>query len=740
MGVYWGQKRSYQLSPQEQVKPGDGINTYGNAFDIKKSECVSSLNTSNRLYPSLTVRPGMSKEFNTGTTALTTVNSVGSRLGTTFHVQDGTSWKYWTPASRAWSEKVTTPDVSNLTVFNNKLYGVSSSTLYEWNGTNAWASKSSSLSGIKLTVFNNKLYSIGAKRSLYEWNGTNAWVEKVAQTIYTEKMFLTVLGSTLYGCDDFDGTLYYWNGTTAWVQVAPNYGFPTPIELVTYSGKIYMLDSVGRLYEWNGVDAWVMKVSSAGTFLANLIVFNGNLYGTYQGNLYQWDGASSYILKTSGNLGETIACLAIYNGKLCAGTGTTGYLFEWNDVDAWVSKTDRIGTETKLSSLAALGAKLYCTSYADGHLHEWGVGFTTVVASGLANSKGKIIEYNTQAKRYSILVNGTDKQSWDGTDVVDLTAAPATKLYISADNRLYALIGSILKYSALGTTNDWTTLDDAGEEVLTEMIGVGTALVAYNDMKIAFSEQTMHVVYGKNIFEYTIASPFADGCVGDKAVIVSSGVLYFVDFNKIKMFTGGIPVDISQKVKAYLELINYTYRSLICAGKWGKYVYFSIPYGTSSTTNTLTLEYDTELKTWYPINRGFTDFVTLDEDLYGIDNSGVAWKLNQGLDDSGTAIVWKHETGVQDGMPLRQRKTISDIWALVDLPVASTMLVYYSLTTDLDDWTLLYTFVGNANEQNTRIQIPTTALQNIPWYRLKFSGTGYAAIHFWEPHVRIKKR
>jgi hypothetical protein len=81
-----------------------------------------------------------------------------------------------------------------------------------------------------------------------------------------------------------------------------------------------------------------------------------------------------------------------------------------------------------------------------------------------------------------------------------------------------------------------------------------------------------------------------------------------MDYRKYMAFTGSMPYEISQKVRGYLELINYTYKANICAGQWGKYIYLSIPYGLAQTTNNLTLEYDTENDTWYPWDIGFVNF------------------------------------------------------------------------------------------------------------------------------------
>jgi hypothetical protein len=371
----------------------------------------------------------------------------------------------------------------------------------------------------------------------------------------------------------------------------------------------------------------------------------------------------------------------------------------------------------------------------------WNGSSFTNVATGLANVTGKILEFNTETDRYTLLFNGTDKKSWNGTGAAaDLTDAPATKLITVDDYRLYALAGSNIKCSASSSVSDWTTVDDADTLPITGMEGAGTAIAAFNDMVIGWSDKTMHILYGNDVEDWQLMDPIRCGCVSDRSVIEKNGVLYFLDYNEYKMFTGGIPVNMSQRVKTYLEAINYTYKEKIVAGNWGKYIYLSIPYGANATTNTITLEYDTELKRWYPWNKGYLNFFNIGNDLYGITSAGVAEKLQQGTSDGGTAISWSHVTGVWNGAPIRPKKVLSNLWMIVDLPVNSTLNIAYSTSVDNNDFVSLYNFTASANEQNVRVQVPTTALQAIDYFRLKFSGTGPCTIHFAEEDLRIKGR
>lgn len=371
----------------------------------------------------------------------------------------------------------------------------------------------------------------------------------------------------------------------------------------------------------------------------------------------------------------------------------------------------------------------------------WNGSAFTNVATGLANATSKIIEFNTETDRYTLLFDGTNKKAWNGSGAAtDLTQAPATRLITVDDYRLYAVLGSTLYCSALYSCSDWTTVDDADVSAISGMIGVATAITAFNDMVIIFSDTTMHILYGNDSTDWQLVDPIKCGCVSDRSIVEKNGILYFLDYKEFKMFTGGVPVSIGQRVAGYLNNINYTYKDKICAGQWGKYIYLSIPYGANQTTNNITLEYDTELKRWYPWDIGFVNFYNIGNDLYGVTVGGVVKKLQQGTADDSTAIAWSHTTGVWNAAPIRPKKVLSNLYLLIDLPVNSALLVKYSITPDLDDFTTLYTFTANANEQNVRVQVPTTALQNVDYFRLKFSGTGPATINFVEEDLRVKRR
>jgi hypothetical protein len=349
------------------------------------------------------------------------------------------------------------------------------------------------------------------------------------------------------------------------------------------------------------------------------------------------------------------------------------------------------------------------------------------------------VTFNTATKKYIIMCNGVEKLSdWGmgaGQAITDVNM-PASRLIATNDTRLFVLKDNYVSISDAGDFENFTT-GDSDKIVLTGMRGTGTAIINYNDMIICFSDMTMHIIQGQNSDEFTPSDPIQTGCISDKAVLSNgkNGVLYFMSYGKLMAFTGGLPQDVSQKVKGYLENINLSYISKVAMGQNGKYLYISFPYLTS-TVNNMTLEYDTEYNTWYPMNVGFDYFFNEGTTISGLTPTGIIYNLDSGTADDTTAITWSHTMGIMDYAPLKNLKHITDMYVTLDLPIGSTLDLSYSSTVDGNDFESLFTFTASTNEQNTRIRIPTTEFQRLKWYRLKFSGTGPCKVYHLEIYGR----
>ena len=358
------------------------------------------------------------------------------------------------------------------------------------------------------------------------------------------------------------------------------------------------------------------------------------------------------------------------------------------------------------------------------------------VATGLTNAPANFAEFNRQTDRLTLMFNGTDKRAWDGSSVINLTEADTTRLIHVDDDRLYTIKGATLKVSATLDPTDFTTVFNSDVKTIGGMQGQATAITGYEGVKIMFSDKTMHLLYGDMFDNFQLMDPISAGCVSHRSIVQCKGLLYFMDYGEFKVYTGGFPTNVSHKVKKYLEGIKYSLKEKIVSGVSGKYIYISIPYGSSATDNNLTLEFDVDMQLWYPISKGYVNFFNIGQDLYGVVANGGIEKMNTG-NHTGT---WYHETGIITPTPVRPNKTLSDMWLEIELPTGSTMKVGYTETVDGGTFTDIANFTAKTGNQKTRVKIPTNVLANKERYRLKFSGEGTAKIHFLEIYERVKER
>jgi len=370
----------------------------------------------------------------------------------------------------------------------------------------------------------------------------------------------------------------------------------------------------------------------------------------------------------------------------------------------------------------------------------------TSVKTSLTAASGKIEEFNTGTTKYTLLFNGTDRYSWDGATPVSLTNAPLTNKFTVHKGRVYALLGSQLKFSALNLLNDWTTADDAGSISITSAKGDAVAIVEYNDYITVFTNYSMHQLYGTGPDNYELKDvPGNIGCISDKSVVVCKGILYWMWYDGLYTFTGGVPRKASYKGDAYFNGMkgNESYFENISCGTQGDLIYISIPYGTGQTTNNLILKYDTERDKWYPDSSvQYTGFTSVGNTLYGIEATAknvCKVNLSTATADSTGAITWYWNSGPRLSGAVWKNKTLSELWMIYDLPLASTLSVYTSKTADQDDWVLIETSTGTETKiVRGRIKIPIDTVAGVEFYRIRITGTGPCTVHYFTERYRVK--
>jgi hypothetical protein len=359
-----------------------------------------------------------------------------------------------------------------------------------------------------------------------------------------------------------------------------------------------------------------------------------------------------------------------------------------------------------------------------------------------SDNQGRGKDFKTGSNNYFVFMNGTDKFVVDNANrsVTALTQAPYSNKFAVNAGRIYAAVGSLVKYCALNLVNDWTTANDAGEIIVTNAKGDITAITTFDGYITLWTEQSMHVLYGTGPSSFELREVKGGvGCISDRSVVVSNGILYWVSHDGLYSYGGGMPTCVSRKADEYFKNINTTYKTSISSGRTNSKMYVTMPYGASATSNNLVLAYDVERDKWYPETGSFIDFATVGNTLYGIiDSTGVTYDMASGTDDNGTAITWSWISGPLQKNKVKERKTLTDMWLTVDLPVGSTLTVSTSESVDGNDFTTASTVTANASEQVARIKVPYNKVQGSPFFRIKLDGTGPCKVYNLEQHYRVR--
>ncbi len=372
----------------------------------------------------------------------------------------------------------------------------------------------------------------------------------------------------------------------------------------------------------------------------------------------------------------------------------------------------------------------------------------TDLTTGLGSSDPAYFgEFVTGANRYTICMDGTQKKIWNGSsttlDFGDSTT-PASPLFTVHKGRVYILSGADLAFSGLNLPNDFTTPDDAGTISITNAKGAGTAVATYGSTVVCWTAHSMHELHGTGPLNYSLVDVEGGvGCVSQASVVTCNGLLYWLGYDGIYEYGGGAPRRISDKVKAYIDAIPDGVKSLCAGGSIGQHLYFSIAYGSSATKNNLLLHLDTRYGAWFVETGNFVRFTTIANSLYGVDKDGVIWKLRDGTTDGSTAISWSFITKAFSEKPQAAKRSVKDMYAVASFTSDSTFTVGYSTIiegTDASTFCSLSTGVaGTTATQQAHVRIPTSDLGDVPWYRLRFAGSGPATIHYIAKKVLVKR-
>lgn len=375
--------------------------------------------------------------------------------------------------------------------------------------------------------------------------------------------------------------------------------------------------------------------------------------------------------------------------------------------------------------------------------------WTNVTTEITAPARPSFVEFNTQTAKYTILAYSTGvvyNSYWDGTTYSTFadTNCPRSNLFTGHRYRLYGVDndGRTLRYSAQGTITDWTLANDAGYLDITEGVGKITAITTYADHPILWTDNSMHELYGTGPDNYELVNISNKiGCISRFAFAESDGKLFWMDYNGVYLYTGGLPRQIAYKAAGIIEGINWDYKHLITGGAKGGKVYFAIPYKSTANNRILVIDIIEEKKgNTYTINLedgNWNTFVNENEEIFGLNSDGYVYNMHSthklGYDGATTDaadITWSMETRpITD--ELHVESAVRDIWLQHSGSTRATMTFSYTTDSNSTTYTQMAAssdFVHTDYNIRKRILPTSTQLQGMSFMKFQLAGTGQKKI------------
>jgi hypothetical protein len=345
-----------------------------------------------------------------------------------------------------------------------------------------------------------------------------------------------------------------------------------------------------------------------------------------------------------------------------------------------------------------------------------------------------------------LLVNGTDRKKWNGTTLADITGSPpAGAKYITNDNvRAWMALGDEIHFSAFQDSDDWTSAEDSGSvQYYTPNGGDITALTEFYGDKWVFKKDSMAVIKGTNYFNFALVSVSNDiGCVSFKTIKEVGDTMFWLGENDVYGHQGGKPFPIGQKIRSYLDAINWTHIDKCCAITDGLRYYLCLVTGAETEPN-VRLVFDPRYNVWEVCHIAGTEDYRYSAELNNVtyvgDASGQTWKFNDGITDNGAAIPWGITTRPFDeGFP-EAEKQYKEMHLQGYFPIGSTLQLSVSTTDRGDDWTVINfdPIATGAVTQNKNCIIPLDMVPLTNWARFRLSGTGPVEIQQMQRYFKV---
>jgi len=262
------------------------------------------------------------------------------------------------------------------------------------------------------------------------------------------------------------------------------------------------------------------------------------------------------------------------------------------------------------------------------------------------------------------------------------------------------------------------------------------------DHIVVWTDSQMFEIYGNEPINFQVVDISKNiGCINNNCYTECGGILYFADRQGIYAYNGGTPKLISDPVNKYFQIgIASDYFSMSVKGNK---VYFIINHW--ATTAKLFLVYDTKYGKWHREAGTYYALVNIAGELYGqtvlfgFDNLNSTAKT--GIDNS-TAIDWYFETKNYNNQVLDMNMSVNESWLLHQGSSKATMQILFSTNASTaGNYSTLMSATDFSSASTEFVRTPTflplDELNDQPFYRLKYAGTGYKRIHMFQMNTLI---
>lgn len=343
------------------------------------------------------------------------------------------------------------------------------------------------------------------------------------------------------------------------------------------------------------------------------------------------------------------------------------------------------------------------------------------------------------SKAHLIASNGNGAPfKYDGVSTLSaLGGAPAGLDYIcNHDNRVYGAVRQTLYFSALRKAEDWSTVNDSGSIVVESNDGkVITGLTAGSGRLTIFKRNSVHELYGTNPSNFQLKTVTDSvGTPTGHSVQVIDGVIFFLGNDGVYQYSGGsLPVsEFSLPVKETLAKINKSAANKSASWTVGRKYYLAIPVGNGVASNNTVLEYDLDYNTW--------NVWPLAVKVKGVEWNGATWigqpsnlrKMDsaQTEDTAGTPLAFEWVSKAFSISSLAAKARWYRLWLTASIPLGATLNVYLSSDKTAENWTLVKSVTGVTEPMSVQeIRIPTSAVFQSNWVRVRLEGTGQVVVY-----------